>query len=1027
MARPAVAVNTRFENGTHSAPLGAAVVSQGRKPLVSAACAGGEPPSGALVQRPCSHRGLTPPAKDSRPFGALSGLLTRPSNSAPSSTRWGAFTLLLSISLSLHLTTATAQSPATAPAGKQASAFYPARLIEQARENARRHEWAARIQNPIVEAAEPFLRMSDEQLWQLMFGNTIKRSWMVWSNGHCPACEQPVPMYNWEVDAIRRPWKMRCPHCRELFPKNDFEEFYRSGLDEHNVFQPAKADRSLLFNVEHPDPADPLHTFGVDDGEGYVKDGKRWRFIGAYLIYGQWKQAIIGGASKLAAAYVVTGEKAYAHKAGVLLDRVADLYPTFDFKKEGILYEGPASAGYVSTWHDACGEVRSLAIAYDQVFEAIREDRELVAFLSQKAKQYKLENPKASFADIQRNIEDRILRDTLANRPKIESNYPQTDMTIALLKTVLAWPENRAEVLTLIDTMLHQATAVDGLSGEKGLAGYARIAPHSVASLLGCYARVEPDFLKEALQRQPRLHAMYRFHLDTWCLGRYYPRIGDAGVCGQASTVYEGASFSKNPGLNPSSFTLLMNLYELTGDTDLVRALYQANGSTVEGLPYDLFAANPAGFQERVRQVIREHGEKIELSSINKPQWALAILRSGRGGDARAVWLDYDSGGRHGHADALNIGLFAQGLDLLPDFGYPPVNHGGWGAPRAVWYTSTAAHNTVLVDNANLPAGRGRCTLWCDGREFRAVRASAPALIRGRQYERTLIMVDISPRDFYVLDVFRVIGGSSHVKLTHGPFGTISSQGLSLQKTDERPVSGAHVQMRDFRRDSSPSSPWSVDFKVEDYHKLLPAGSEVHLRLTDLTSGVEVYTAESWVSTGGFTSLEEAWTPSVCVRRQGGVAPLASTFVSVIEPYRKAPNLRQIRRLSLETQAGVAWPESHVAVEITLADGRRDLLIVADAEAALGKHPQTRPAHQHDAGAAGVSGPSDEVKPSRAAVDIFVQKETGLRLEGELCLVRLDASGRPERVAACRAAGVGFADSELKFKAGAEFVERPWK
>ena len=32
---------------------------------------------------------------------------------------------------------------------------------------------------------------------------------------------------------------------------------------------PELADRSLLFNAEHPDPNDPLHTFAVDDGFGY--------------------------------------------------------------------------------------------------------------------------------------------------------------------------------------------------------------------------------------------------------------------------------------------------------------------------------------------------------------------------------------------------------------------------------------------------------------------------------------------------------------------------------------------------------------------------------------------------------------------------------------------------------------------------------------------------------------------------------------------------------------------------------------
>ena len=88
---------------------------------------------------------------------------------------------------------------------------------------------------------------------------------------------------------------------------------------------------------------------------------------------------------------------------------------------------------------------------------------------------------------------------------------------------------------------------------------------------------------------------------------------------------------------------------------------------------------------------IAEQGAEIHLGSVNKTEWGLAILRSGEGADARALWVDYDSGERHGHADGMTIGLFAKGLDLLPDFGYPPVQYGGWTAPRSMWYMQTAA------------------------------------------------------------------------------------------------------------------------------------------------------------------------------------------------------------------------------------------------------------------------------------------------------------------------------------------------
>src|SRR4030095_8527986 len=115
-----------------------------------------------------------------------------------------------------------------------------------------------------------------------------------------------------------------------------------------------------------------------------------------------------------------------------------------------------------------------------------------------------------------------------------------------------------------------------------------------------------------------------------------------------------------------------------------------------------------------------------------KKQWCLAILRSGRGENARAVSLDYDSGGAHGHFDAMTLGLFAHGLDLLPDFGSPPVQFGGWETPRANWYKIRASHNTVVVDRKNLVTSSGKTTLWADRKQFDAVRATGAGFIGGK-------------------------------------------------------------------------------------------------------------------------------------------------------------------------------------------------------------------------------------------------------------------------------------------------------
>lgn len=858
---------------------------------------------------------------------------------------------------------------------KTASAFFPSELVARARANASNHAWAAEIRDSLVATARPWMGMSDDELWALMFGNTLKRAWQVWSDGYCPACKKPVPMYEWVPDALNQPWKMRCPQCKELFPKNDFARFYRSGLDEQNVFDPKRADRSLLFNVEHPDPSDPSHRFGVDDGEGYVEGNHRWRFINAYLIFGQWKQGIVNGIRNLAAAYVATGDQAYAHKAGVLLDRVADLYPTFDFGKEGVMYEGAPRSGYVSTWHDACVEVHDLALAYDSVFDGLAGDSGLVKFLAAKAAKHELGNPKSSFADIQRNIEQRIFRDTLDHRPKIESNYPATDVTIATLQTVLGWPANRAEVMALLDAIITKAIAVDGVTGEKGIAGYSVIGPHNVAALLGRYARSDPDFIRAELRRHPRLHAMYRFHLDTWCLGQYYPRIGDTGSFAERSPAYAGVAFSKNPGINPSSYAFLWELYQATGDKDFVHLLYGANGSTTNGLPYDLFAADPAAFQANVAKVIAEHGAEIKLPSVNKTEWALAILRAGEGTNARAVWLDYDSGERHGHADGMNLGLFAKGLDLLPDFGYPPVQYGGWTAPRATWYVQTAAHNTVAVDGQNTKPGTGKTTLWFDGEQCRIVRGSGPKLIGGQQFERTGALVDISDKDSYLIDVFRVAGGKEHTKFLRGHFGKLTTLGLSPVPVEE---SRFGTVMRNFTRDAKPAEGWSVDWAVEDHLKYLPPASNVHLRLTDLTRGAEVELADTWVAVGLYGGTAEAWIPSVLVRRRAASPLLASTFVGVLEPYEGKSNLAAIRRLELHDEQAKPSPDDCVGIEVRLADGRRDVFLSANTEA----------------------GPTTN-SPSHQPV-LMIEKDSGARFDGDLCLIRFDAAQQPKRVLFCR-------------------------
>lgn len=1081
--------------------------------------------------------------------------------------------------------------------------FIPPALLEHCRDNTRNWPWAAQASRTIIDAAAPWLAMSDDELWSLMFGPTITRSWMVWSNGHCPACKVDVPMYNWKIDALKQPWKTTCPHCAEVFPKNDFAAFHRSGLDTRGVFDPAKADRSLLFNAQHPDPADPLHQFGVDDGEGYVANGNRWRFIGAYLIYGQWKQAIVGGIQKLAAAYVVSSDARYARKAGVLLDRVADLYPSFDHVQQAWVYETVRCEGYVSTWHDACEETREMALAYDHVRPALIKDAELAAFLAGKARSIGLANAKATPADVCRNIEAGLLRDPIKNNQRIHSNYPRREIALAIIRRTLDTPEDRKVFEEIVAEMIKKATAVDGVTGEKGLAAYSSYVIHALATFLAQLERLEPGTLARLIRQCPNLGKTFRFHIDTWCDQKFYPRIGDDGMFAGPVTRYVAAHFGGQagaaPSVVPSVYEFFWALYQATGDEAYVQVMHHANGGNVTDLPRDLFAADPAGFQKKVAEVISKHGPTPRVGSINFKQWRLALLRGGSAPNTRTLWLNYDRGGGHGHADGLNLGLFAKGLDLMPDMGYPAVQFGGWSSPRANWYRKTAAHNTVVIDKKDQPGNwhdsvGGATTLWADGQSFHAIAAGGVQLVRenvlkgrlalsgpehevvsvyawteatiervtvwtrtetcdpatpwsqvfsddfsraelgkdwtivegawriekgklvgrgqlvctrrffgrqrvemvasgndpkpvdlslglagakspvsdgvffgfgtvdgkqavirwksqtlsksaceirpgqrytieaardgealtlrvdgreigrfinseenvrefvesktqGWQFHRTSAMIALSERDAYVFDVFHVAGGNDHAKFQHSSFGTLTTQGLNLRASEEY---GDETQMRSFQTDAAPPVGWSAQFRIEDRYKLLPAGSQVGMTYTDLTRGAQATTCEGWVVQGTYDSSVEAWIPRLMVRRRSEDGkPLASTFVAVVEPHEGLSAIASIRRLDLATPDGKPYGDAHVAAEVTLRDGRVDLLLLA-----------------------GDENPLDQ-RPWPATDGGVVQPERGVRLVGTMAWLRVDASGRPLRLALANASSLEYPGLSVRLCPGTAYVE----
>lgn len=845
---------------------------------------------------------------------------------------------------------------------KQKSVFFESQKIENAITNASKYKWAGDMRDCAIEAAKPWLEMSDDHLFELIFGSTIKRSWMVLSNGDCPTCGKSVPMYSWIFKPMEHPYKAICPHCGDMYPKNDFGKYYTSGLGLDGIFNYELADKSLLYNTEHPDTTDPLHLFGVDDGNGLRIDGTTWWFIATYLVYGQWHKVILAGIENLARAYALTGNKIYAHKTGILIDRLADVFPDFDFATQGVMYEfAHPSYGYISYWANSCVETRSVALAYDQVYSVIKEDKELVSFLNKKAVKHNLSNKKKSFEDIHRNISERIFDDAIKNaHTKNRSNYPQSHITEIVLRAVCDYDKHYDKIMELLDGVITKTTAVDGVTGEKGLSSYGAHGIRSLGAFLGMLINIDDSFITKLLEKYPRIIEGFRFHIDTWCLQSYYPPLGDDGDFAAPQKIsvnmYSDKYTSSVHGVDLDfnfSKNFMWRLYKHTNDVAFIQTMYRnVNEPESNFCPASIFAPDINEETDEFLAKIKEFGTEIKQKSVVKNEWHVGVLHSGEACNRRAAWVSFDDIFRayHGHCNGMAIGLYAKDSDFMVDLGYPPVHFGdGWNSPHVQWYASAMSHNTAIVDLEEHASARakghttadmlkiGECALFFDGNNSRAIRVSGPEIAGVKQFDRLVCMIDIDEVDSYLVDIFRIVGGKDHIKFMNASLGNMEINGLDL-----RPDDGFELYSRFMRNNMIDTAPnkgfeaiWEV-MHINGNHTF--EDRNLFLKYTDLTEGLtSAYTQEAWISFGGFNAKNEKWIPRIAMRKTVQEGEAVSAFTGIIEPFEKESRISKITRLSPLVSNKLIPKQnieqsSDIAIEIILKDGSKDLVISVDVE-----------------------------------------------------------------------------------------------
>ncbi|SKC72793.1 heparinase II/III domain-containing protein [Krasilnikoviella flava] len=908
------------------------------------------------------------------------------------------------------LTTLEAGSSAAAPPGpagtatpsstpvKTRATYYTPEKVAAARANVAALAWAAAMRDEAVAGAQPLVDAGEDWLWRSITSQGLPRSYAVNQDLGSPVTGEEIFEYGnypWLADPYARPWKLEDPSSGYLFPTNDFAAFYASALDEHGNFQRELGDPAHLVNTLYPERGP---TWGVDDGWGWIDDdGAKWTFCAYYAHWFGWygppadvngvkQTSLRQGLMRLRDSYLLTGDAQYARLGVILLDRFADLYPAMDTsvypRAEGYLHsDGLRGVGKAVGCIWESGLTRTLVECYDAFYPVIAEtdDAGVVEYLSARSDEYGLA-PKATVADIRANIENGILRQVFpaVQDTSIFGNFGMHQATLAMTAVVLDEPASAAEWLDFLfaaggltgsagswrntggnigPTLVDQVDR-DGWYGE-GAPGY-NILPisnlQSVADALAGY----DTYPAADLYEHPKYAAMFAGRPGLTMLGAYTPSIGDSGQTGKPYLL----------GL-ATQYVAAFERYDRAVDAQMA---HRMNGDSTDGLRGDVFSADAARITERIQAVIDTEGP-LDLPSENLTGFGLAAHRTGTGAHARGLTTFYGTNRLHGHRNGLALGLFAHGLDLAPGLGYPEFADNN--ARRREWESNTVASATVVVDatpHATQVVGRPLAfRSGGDGVHLTDVEAPA-AYPDASRYRRTSMLVDVDDERSYVLDLFRVHGGSEHVFSFHAAEGPATADGVTLAAQPTGTYAGPDVEppnptgparpgasgfdwLTRVER-GTPSGAFSVDWDITDTYGVHEVDPDVHVRLTMLTPVAEVALAD------GIPPRNKPGNPAslrfMLAKRSG--EGLRSTFTSVIEPYVDSPVVADVRALPVTSPDGGAVDADDVtAVAVTLADGRVDWLV-------------------HDA----AGGRRLEVD-GRIVVD------------GAFALVRFDASGRPER------------------------------
>lgn len=777
--------------------------------------------------------------------------------------------------------------------------------------------------------AEGWLALDDDTIWGMQPDSTIPRwHWVNLKEG-CPVhgtdVYRDVAFYPWLNDkgvslrrynaAIPHVWKIICPIGGERFPTNDF----------------ASGD---FTSGAYPDD-------GI--GGGCEVDGNKYGFIAE--MSQAYSHQMLRVFPECAWAYVSTRDPRYLHKALVAVSRVAVEYAYLATMTQhrhrntmkqverfgpGRFDEGPilARSGFTIYCIDQAGYQLRYAEAYDAIWPDIDKDREIIAFL--RGKGFGVKNG----ADVRRFIEENLfavwMQGTMDGANA--SNEPWPQRGFAKIAEMLNYRRGTEFMDWLYDgdgnmrIFLPNGYFRDGAPYES-TGGYNSAHVDSLGPILSSIEKLRalnPDLYPADrypdLARLRRYRQIFDFSMDTVNIGRTFPRVGDTGGHPKFQVLDR---ITRQNG----SLEAFEQVYRVTRDPKFAWALARDSAwKPSAGFPF-------------TREDIEREASKIpddwnDRSSL-QDGYGLAMLRSGKGDNRRALWMMYGRYRGHEHDDIMHIGLDAHRSEILGHMGYPR----NWNYWEKLWMTQILARQIPFVEMT------GTAQFFNDAGPVHVTEALARGFINrvaeGKGFEldpgnwqrRMLALIDVDDEQFYCLDLYRILGGrenwwSFHAQEDEG----FALSGIKLEKQPSGTLAGADVAYadRDWLRKNAeysetygfqgplfgfphfynvsrgnPAGIWSADWALK-------GSGGLHFRLTLADSGGAQAIVCDAESPAGSSPYEMKW---VFLNRSGE-APVQTQICSLMEIYSDEPVILGVRKLEISPADEAGFPALAIAVSL---------------------------------------------------------------------------------------------------------------